>query len=239
MKKILFVLLVIPILSTSCFFAGERVQGNGNIKTEQRNVSAFDRVEVHGAINVFISQGDMQPVRLEGDENLLPYIEVIQQGGRIEIRTKDNANLKPTKELRAYLTAPEFRSIEVSGACDITGQNKISGSDLQLKVSGAGNINMEVDVPEVKTELSGSSEINLKGETKRFVLNTSGAAKAKCFGLLSEETSVDISGAGEAEVYASTKLDVEVSGAGNVTYRGEVKNINQHVSGAGSVRKAE
>ena len=78
----------------------------------------------------------------------------------------------------------------------------------------------------------------MKGETRRFTLETSGAAKAMCYGLLSEETIVDISGAGEAQVYASQKLQVDVSGAGNVSYKGEVKNISQEVSGAGSVRKA-
>ena len=97
---------------------------------------------------------------------------------------------------------------------------------------------MEVDVPEIESEISGSGAITLKGETRKFTLKTSGAAKAMCYDLLSEETIVDISGAGEAQVYASQKLQVDVSGAGNVSYKGEVKNISQEVSGAGSVRKA-
>ena len=238
MKKLLFVFLVLPVIFSSCFFAGERVKGNGNVKTEERNVSAFDKVEVHGAINLLVTQGPMQPVRIEADENLLQYIEVEQQGGSIEIRTRNNVNLDPSRDIKVFLTAPEFKSIEVSGASHIRGQNKISGSDLRMKVSGAGSIRLEVDVPELTIDLSGASEIDLKGETRRFELNSSGASKARCFELLTEETVVDISGAGEAQVYASQKLDVEVSGAGNVRYKGEVKNINQQVSGAGSVQKA-
>ena len=50
---------------------------------------------------------------------------------------------------------------------------------------------------------------------------------------------MDISGAGSAEVYASVKLDAEVSGAGTVRYKGNATNVSQHVSGAGSVNKVE
>ena len=238
MKKFSVVFLLLPVLFTSCFFGGERVRGNGNMKTEQRNISAFDEVEVHGALHVFLTQGPVQPVRIEGDENLLQYIEVVQQGGTLEIRTRSNININPSKEMKVFLTAPEYKRLEVTGACNITGQNRLAASDLKINMSGASEINLEVDVPELTIDLSGASKVALKGETKTFKLSSSGAAKAMCFGLLAEETVIDISGAGEAEVYASRKLDVEVSGAGNVRYKGEVKNINQQVSGAGSVQKA-
>ena len=45
-----------------------------------------------------------------------------------------------------------------------------------------------------------------------------------------------MSGAGDAEVFASVKLDVEVSGASDVKYKGNAA-VSQDVSGAGSVKK--
>jgi len=33
------------------------------------------------------------------------------------------------------------------------------------------------------------------------------------------------------------KLDASVSGAGNVTYKGNAASVNQHISGVGSVNK--
>jgi hypothetical protein len=56
---------------------------------------------------------------------------------------------------------------------------------------------------------------------------------------MAENTKVDISGAGSAEVFASVKLDAHVSGAGKVRYKGDAANVQQQVSGAGSVKKAE
>ena len=128
----------------------------------------------------------------------------------------------------------------MSGACDIIGDTKISNNDrLNLQVSGAGDIRMEVDVPVVTADISGSGSVNLRGKTRDFSCDLSGAGHARCFDLLSENTTIDISGAGDAEVYASMKVDAEVSGAGTVKYKGDAATVNQKVSGAGSVRKVD
>ncbi len=240
MKNILLVISISCLFFTSCDTGGKRVRGNGNIITTERTVSSFSDVELYGNIDVYIMQGDLQPVRLEGDDNLLPYIEINQEKDQLIIRNRKGFDLSPSKDLKAYVTAPVFKNISVSGASDITGENKISNNDyLRLQVSGAGDINMEVDVPEVKAEISGSGSVNLKGQTKDFDLDLSGAGNAHCYDLISENTEVDISGAGDAEVYASVGLNAEVSGAGTVRYKGKVQNIKQHVSGAGSIKSAD
>lgn len=175
---------------------------------------------------------------IEADENLIAYIETIIEGDRLIIKSKEGYNLDPTGDMRVYITAPLYKSIEVSGACDIIGQTRINNSEkMKLHVSGAGEIKMEVDAPALEAEISGSGSVNLKGETRNFDLELSGAANAHCFDLLSENTKVVISGAGDAEVYASVSLDAHVSGAGEVKYKGDAKNIKQSVSGAGSVNK--
>jgi hypothetical protein len=241
MRKILLLLLPVIILTSSCRWGnGKRVKGSGNIKTEERSVSAFDKVEVHGAIDVYVSQGALQPVKIEGDDNLLEYIEVKQEGEKVIVRNRKGYNLKPTRGVKIYVTSPSYADIDVSGACDIVGQTKVtSNSSLKLHVSGAGDINMDVDVPEVTAEISGSGSIKMTGKTRDFYCEMSGAAKAKCFDLLAENVKVDISGAGDADVYASIKLDAEVSGAGSVRYKGNATDVDQKVSGAGSVKKAD
>ncbi len=240
MKKILLLTTAIFTLISCGRFMGKRIRGNGVIKTEERTVSPFKNVEASGAIKLVVSQGELKPVRLEGDENILPYIEVKQEGDRIEIRTKPGYNINPSGDLIVYITAPVYSSIEVSGASDIRGQNKISNPEnLQLEASGAGDIEMDVDAPEITAKISGSGSVKLKGQTRDLDIELSGAGHAYCYDLLSENTKVDISGAGSAEVYSSVKLEAEVSGVGNVRYKGNASNVNQHVSGAGSVSKGE
>lgn len=238
MRKTNILLLVAFLSLFSCRFMGRRVRGNGVVKTEERSVSAFKEVEANGDLKLIVIQGDLKPVKIEGDENILPYIEVLQEGDRITIQPRNGVNLNPSGELNIYVSSPDYSSISVSGSSDIVGQNKISGSgDLALEASGSGNIEMELDAPKVTAGISGSGTIKLKGQTKDLSLDLSGVGHAYCFDLQTENTRVDISGAGSAQVSASVKLDVDVSGAGNVSYKGSPA-ISQEISGAGSVNKA-
>ncbi len=241
MKKLLFLLTVIAIAASSCHYMwGKRVKGNGNIRTEDHSVSSFKNVEVSGAIELYVAQGELKPVKIETDENLLQYIEVIQEGNKIIVQNKEGFNLHPTNKIKVYVTSPVYNDIDVSGASNINGQNKIvNAENIRMEVSGAGDINMDITAPAVTAEVSGAGSVNLKGETKTFDLELTGAAKGHCFELLSENTKVDISGAGEAFVYASVKLKAEVSGAGSVLYKGTPASIEQNMSGAGHLRKAD
>jgi len=241
MRKYLWIVIALPVILGSCrHFLGKRVRGNGEIRTEERSVSNFKNVDVSGAAKVYVSQGDRPSVKIEGDDNLLQYIEVNQEGDKISVRERPGFNLMPTGDLHIYVTAPVFSRIAASGACDIIGKNKISNpEDLSLHVSGAGDIRMEIDAPTLSAKVSGSGSIDLKGQTKDVDLDLTGAGHAHCYDLLAENTKVDISGAGSAEVYASVKLDAQVSGAGDVRYKGNATNVSQHVSGAGSVKKSD
>ena len=240
-SKFLWLLLALPVIMGSCHnILGKRIKGNGNVRTEDRSVSDFKNVHVSGAAKVMVSQGDQPSVKIETDENLLQYIEVNQTGDRIEVRERSGFNLRPTGDIKVYVTTKVYNKIEASGACDIIGQSKISNpEDLSLDVSGAGDIKMEVDAPRLSAQVSGSGSIDLKGQTREVDLDLTGAGHAHCYELLSENTKVEISGAGSAEVFASVKLDATVSGAGNVNYKGNATSVNQHVSGAGSVHKAD
>ena len=239
--KFIWLLVALPVMMSACHnILGKRVRGNGNIKTEDRSVSDFKNVEVDGAAKVLVSQGDHSSVKLEGDENLLSYMEVSQEGDRVIIRERHGIHLVPTTDIKVYVSTKVYNQIKVSGAVDIIGQSKITNpEDLALSVSGAGDIKMDVDAPRLSADVSGSGSVDLKGQTKDVDLDLTGAGHAHCYDLLAENTKVDISGAGDAEVFASVKLDATVSGAGNVNYKGNATTVNQHVSGAGSVHKAD
>ena len=237
--KTYLLLLVFPVLFSCNHIFGKRVHGNGNVTTQDRQVGSFKDVKVDGAAKVFVSQGDQHSVKVEVDENLQQLIEVFQEGNKVVVREKSGFNLSPSGEIKIYVTAPVYNDINVSGACDIIGQTPITNPEnIAMHISGAGDMKMEVNAPRITAEVSGSGNVDLKGETKSVDLDLTGAAHAHCFDLKSEETKVDISGAGSAEVYASVHLDAQVSGAGSVDYKGGGR-VDQHVSGAGGIHRVD
>jgi len=238
MRKYFWAILLLPVLSSCRHFWGKRVHGNGNIKTEERTVSAFKNLEVSSSFNVYISTGDLKPIRVEGDENLLQYIEVEQDGDKVIVKNRDGFNLEGSGDLSVYISSPIYNNISLSGAGNIESKNKITGSeDLELELSGAGDIKMEVDVPKITANISGAGSMYIKGQTKDVDLGVSGVGSAHCFDLMAENCKVDVSGVGSGDVYASVKLDAQVNGVGSVHYKGNPTNVSQHVSGVGSISK--
>jgi hypothetical protein len=232
-------IVLLSFLLSSCHFLGmgERVTGNGKIATQQKETGGFSSVEVSGSVTVRVKQDAANSVKIETDENLMPYIEVYTSGDKLVVRTKKGYNLDPSKDIIAYVSAPVFKDIDISGACDIIGDGLISGSnELNMHVSGSGAIIMQVNLPKITTEISGSGSVNLKGQATNFDASISGSGDIKCFDLVTDNTSLDLSGSSNAEVNANKKLDIEVSGSGDVQYKGAA-NVNQKISGSGSVKK--
>lgn len=240
MKKLLFFSLLILIVGTGCRNVfGKRIQGNGHSASQERNVGSFNSVNVSGAVDVVISQGAEHAVRIDGDDNLLEYMEIKTGGNTLYIDTKRGYNLKPVKQIRVFVTSPEFKKLDASGACNIKSENQIvSSNNIKIDLSGASDIDMDVVAPSIDAEMSGAGSVKLKGKTKSLDVSGSGSSDIKCKELMAENVKVRISGAGDAEVFASMKLDVRVSGAGSVKYLGN-PTVSKNISGAGSVKKMD
>ena len=83
--------------------------------------------------------------------------------------------------------------------------------------------------------ISGSGNAAMSGTADKVTARISGAGDIDAAGLQSKAADVQVSGAGNASVWATDELKVRVSGAGDVKYKGSPK-IEQKVSGAGKVR---
>jgi Putative auto-transporter adhesin, head GIN domain len=236
-----WLLLALPLFLGACQgLGGKRVHGDGNVHSDDRSISTFKTLHLSVNADIFLTTGDHAGVKLEGDDNLLKFIDVDQNGDVVTIRSRDGFNLLPTNDLKVYVTTSSYDKIEASCACNIESQDKLISTDgLELRLSGAGDIKLEIDAPRVTARLSGAGSMTLKGQTKDVRLELSGVGSAHCYDLLAENSDVTVSGVGSAQVYASVKLSASVSGVGSVEYKGNADNVEQHVSGAGSVHKAE
>ena len=194
---------------------------------------------IGGSIDVYVKQDSIRSIKIETDENLQEYVQVITEGNKLVIHTESGYNLKSTKGIKVFVSSPEYKEFDASGACNIFSDNKITSQGMILiDLSGSCDVQMELDAPKTNAHLSGACSVHLKGTTKDFLVEGSGSTDIHCMELMAENVSVSISGAGNAEVYASVKLNVDVSGSGDVKYKGNA-TVSQSVSGAGSVKKVE
>ena len=235
-----FIVAAALLLFSSCreIFA-KRIRGNGNVTTQSRSAGQFNSIHVSGNIDVYAKQDSSPGIKVEADQNLQQYIETVDDGDVLRIKVQEGFNLRPSRSIKVYVSSAEFKRFEASGACDVFSEGKItSSSDLDFQLSGACNITMDVNAPKVSVGMSGAGTIKLRGETKDFKVEGSGSTDVKSFELLAENVDLDLTGAGDAEVYASRKLTGSISGAADVRYKGAAQT-DVHTSGATSVKKID
>lgn len=239
MKYILFLALLCTIFLGSCRMFGKRIKGSGNVTTVTNNATGYNAVDVSGAIDVYVKNDAVQSVKTTTDDNLHEYLKIREEGGTLYISVKGNYNLKPSAGIKVYVSGPNFRKFEASGACDIFTEGMVSNTEsIAIELTGASDANLSLNAPRISADLSGAGSLTLTGQSRDLELDGTGSTSFKCLDMLAENVNVDITGAGNAEVFASVKLEVSVSGAGSVKYKGNA-SVNQKVSGAGSVSKLE
>ncbi len=231
MKKFPF-LVAVAVWFSSC----DQITGNGNIRTEKRNVSDFHGVKSGGSIDIEIKSGDTYSVSVEDDDNLLPYIITEVNDGVLNVYYKSNTSINED-HAKVYVTAPSLDKIVASGSADITASDILKNTkNIDMNVSGSGSIKGQVDAPAVNISVFGSGNIDLTGRTKNFSGKVSGSGDLNCGKLQSENASVIVSGSGNAHVFASVHLSATVSGSGDVYYGGNPTSPEIHTSGSGTVQ---
>jgi hypothetical protein len=210
------------------------VNGNGNVKSEERSVDSFVELTAGGAFNIYLTQGDTESLRVEADENLLPLIETTVRSGRLVIRSRES--IGNAKKLDVYITFRELTRIEASGACEINSNGQLTFGSLELNGSGASEIDLSLHASEIRGEYSGATEVDLEGSADVCKFRLSGASELDAQELVVGQITVDLSGASEAGVNVTQKLKVDASGASSVAYIGDPE-VDQRTSGASSVRK--
>jgi len=241
MRKTSFIAIIacVCLLASCDGFYRERIKGNGKIATEQRSVASAKKIKLKGGFNIELTPGTSTSVKVEADENILPYIITENDGEWLVVRTKDHTSLSTSRSFKIYVTTPELDAISLSGSGDIIGTGKFTGSDeLSVSIAGSGNANLEVNTPSVSANISGSGNITIVGETKKTRIDIAGNGDFKGQDLKAEEAEVHISGSGKVNVFADAKLDVHIAGSGDVFYKGKPA-MTQHISGSGTVKEMQ
>ncbi len=167
------ILTFLLILQSGCSF-GYGIKGNGNVTRQDRQLNSFSALDVGGAFHVFLTQGDKEFVTVEADENLLDVISTEVRGNTLVIKTTED--IRNSEALNIYLTFKELDEMEISGACQLVGENKMKFRNLDLECSGASDVELKLAAQELSLDFSGASQIELYGSAESADLDLSGAS---------------------------------------------------------------
>lgn len=210
-------------------------QGSGKY-----DLSDFDAIEANGVANVILTQDSVFKFEIKGDKNIVKRMKVKQNGSTVII--EDNSDWLDKIEggkCVINISLPILRSLEVSGANSTRTTNTFKqDKDIDLDLSGAGSINLSVEVPAISIDASGATSIYLKGKADNLIVDMSGAGSVEAMDLQANTATISSSGAGNVAVRVDRQLKVDASGVGAVRYKGD-PHVQKDISGMASVKKVD
>lgn len=229
--------LSLSLLLGSCHFSMNQVDGNGNVTERDLAINGdFNEIKASNGWDVQLKKGTTPGVRAKIDENLYEYLDVHIDGNRLEIEMKDNYNLGNTSSRMIYVTYTNpIERIKASSAASINSEDVIEGEHIDLDVSSAGSISVELAVREVTADASSAGDLQIKGIAESFTGEASSAASIEAQNLKTEHSELDASSAGSIEIFASKSINAEASSGGSVDYWGNPKETRDSESSGGSV----
>ena len=238
-KKITFILLTLTITLSSnaqnWWGNNKKIKGNGNVVTVTRTTSDYDGIGVGGSFDVVLVKGTEGKITIEGEENIIPYIETEVRGNTLKIKYQKNTNIRTTRKLTITVPYEDIDVVSLGGSGNITSKGTLKVNDLKASLGGSGNITLNVDADEVTANIGGSGNIRLEGVSNDFTCSIAGSGSIKAYELQTDELNATIAGSGSIRTTVKTKIKAKVVGSGSIYYKGNPKYIDTKSVGSGDV----
>lgn len=202
------------------------------------NLRDFEQVRVSGAYHVKIRRGDAYSVVARGRESQLRNLQLRRDGDKLIIRPDRNLfNFRDDHEpVLITIVLPRLRGADLTGAvkADIAG---FEGPDFSLSASGAVETLLNVRATNLEVDASGACHTTLAGSGEQLHIEGTGACEIRATHYKAANADVELTGASNARVFVTGRLNAEVAGPSHITYQGDPQEVNAENSGIGRVEK--
>jgi hypothetical protein len=218
-------------------WGGERVEGSGRIVKQARQVGNFTGLSLGLPGHVELRIGNSESVTIEADDNLLPLVETVVEGGTLKIRpNKRNLSLQSTS-IRVVVQARSIERLALGGSGSIDA-DPLRGRRLDVDIGGSGTIRLKgVESDTMAVALGGSGDLQAaRGTIGKLTVSIGGSGDVDLGRVQANSASVSIAGSGEATVWPRNELSATIAGSGDVNYYGDPQ-VSKTTLGSGGVRR--
>lgn len=243
MKKGLLYLLpaVMCCMSFSVLFSSCGPPLDRKVTTSNIEESYFTAVSIEAPVscNITIDPTAQPSIQLVGGESLTKLIKTKVKDSILHIYNKDEFRIDWSDEVKANITIPSLRMLEMSGAGNTNVTGTIVGNSLKLDMSGVGRLTIAfIKVTELSADVSGAGSITIKaGTVDNANYDLSGTGTISAYGVQHGIAHASVSGAGSINLTATMQLIADISGVGNIRYKGHPA-VTSDNSGVGKVTDA-
>lgn len=235
-RIVLAILLGVTVFSACTTLPREiaPLKGSGHSINEWREVSGITSVSLGTIGELTISLGSQESLRVEGEDNILPYIETKVVDGELRIDNKPRSNMSPTMPVRYDLTVRELDSIHVGsvGSVAFLPTETFHAQRFSIEAASVGSVSLtwlRADSLDVQISSVGSVEI-MNGQVTHQKITLSSTGSYKAGNLSSKSAIVEVTSVGSATVWVDETLDATLSSIGSLQYYGNPRVTSNSTS---------
>lgn len=207
---------------------------DGTFHSEARELESFHAIEVYGAAQINLSQSLDQQIVVNAHDFSLVQTEVRE--GVLYINVPTN----PYTPMILDISVPTLSSIRAVGAAsiDLEPQSIFTTDTLTLDLSGAAEVDMDLQVAVLNIDAKGAASVELTGTANSATITLAGAGEIDAEDFLVQTMHINCAGASEADIHVVRELWAQAAGASKISYMGN-PTIKQNMAVGGSVIKRD
>lgn len=227
------------LLLTSCKYdinLGDGIDGNGNVKTEERTISEkFTKINSNRGLEVIVEQDSTTQVQVEADENLLKHITTKVENGVLVISA--DTNIDSAEKMIVHVKTAKIDGLEATSGSSISTKSTLSGTSINVKSSSGSTVQAVVEYDKVVTESTSGSTLTISGKALNVNSSSSSGSTTNAGNLMANEVVAESTSGSSTEVNALVTLTASASSGSSIDYNGSPKTVNKEESSGGSVSK--
>jgi hypothetical protein len=236
MKKAIIIALGI------CYSLTAVAQGDSNFieasnkkAKEERSINRFSKLDVQGCFEVQLVKEKGNILTLKGADNILPLIVTESHGDTLRIRLKDGLQIQPSLHNKVTIRVPftYVTAISLYGAGSVTSKSTITSS-IDLKLDGAGTINLNLYSPKSTVNMVGAGNISLRGYSEAITCKLTGSGSIAAGDLNTENAEAILMGCGTIKISSNKKIKGRINGSGSIALGGKPDGQDLMRTGTGA-----
>lgn len=217
MKNIYKLSLLIAFFISFSTFSQEKLKGNKDVTTIDRNISNFEKLEIIDDVDIYLTFGESQSVFVETDSNLQEVVTTEVKNGVLNIKTDNKIGRK--KELIVHIKLNKnFKEISAYNNVNVTSKSLLVIDSLQINAFDNSDFNLNLNSKEVQLNCKKTSNLKLEILCNEITItseessNLKGTIQAKSLNIhLLDKASINITGSAN---------DIETESLGNSSFKG-------------------
>jgi hypothetical protein len=178
MKNIYNPFLFIAFFISFFTFSQEKLKGNKEVTSENRNISEFQKIEIIDDMDIYLTYGESQSVIVETDSNLHEVVTTDIRNGILTIKTDNKIGRK--KELIIHLKLnKKFKEIFAYNNVNVLSKSLLIIDTLTINAFDNSDYNLNLNSKIVTINCKKSSDLKLEILSNQVSITSEESSKLK------------------------------------------------------------